>query len=139
MQRDTRDLIRQSGVVPCRFRKQKAEFCLITSRKGRWGFPKGIIDPGETAEQTALKEACEEAGLDGRIDQEPLGSYRYRKWGTELEVTVYLMEVTSADDRWDEDDFRDRRWCDAVTADQLLHRDELREMLAAAVERLDHH
>jgi len=70
---------------------------------------------------------------------EPLGSYRYRKWGTELEVTVYLMEVTSADDRWDEDDFRDRRWCDAVTADQLLHRDELREMLAAAVERLDHH
>ena len=36
-------------------------------RKGRRTPPKGGIDPGETAEQAALREVHEESGMRGRI------------------------------------------------------------------------
>jgi 8-oxo-dGTP pyrophosphatase MutT (NUDIX family) len=38
-------------------------------RKGRWRWtlPKGRIDPGETAEEAALREVHEESGMRGRI------------------------------------------------------------------------
>lgn len=111
----------QASAIPFRWRNGELEFCLITSiRARRWGFPKGIIDPGETAVEAALKEAWEEAGLRGEIVSEPLGVYRYEKWGTDLEVAVYLMRVESADDDWLEAGQRDRRWANAQETAQLI-------------------
>ena len=52
-------------------------------REGTWALPKGLIDPGERAEETALREVEEETGVRGR----PLGKladvrYVYtRTWG----------------------------------------------------------
>jgi len=127
----------QAGTIPYRIRNGRPEFCLITSiRKGNWGFPKGVIDPGETPEETALKEAEEEAGLHGHVVGDPLGQYEYRKWGTVLLVTVYLMQVTAVDDEWDEADLRQRRWCRAEEARAALRRGELRELLDAALEQI---
>ena len=38
---------RQSGTLPYRWRKDKLEVLLISSRSGkRWVAPKGIVDPG---------------------------------------------------------------------------------------------
>jgi len=131
--------ILQASAVPYRQRDGAAEFCLITSSRGRrWGFPKGIIDPGETPVETALKEAEEEAGLHGRIEGAPLGEYEYAKWGTVLVVTVYLMRVTAADDQWEESDLRERRWCGAEAARAAIGRDEVRRMLDAAQQRIAH-
>lgn len=45
----------------------KGEVLLIRDRQGYWVFPKGHTDPGETPEQTALREICEETGVSGRI------------------------------------------------------------------------
>ena len=44
--------------------------------EGVWALPKGLIDPGETAAATALREVAEETGLAGRIEQK-LGDVRY--------------------------------------------------------------
>ena len=128
----------QAAVVPYRWRDSEPEFCLITSSgKGLWGFPKGLIDPGETLVEAALKEAEEEAGLHGEIEGEPLGQYEYRKWGTTLLVTSYLMRVTQADDDWLEADVRKRCWCRAEKARTKIDREVLRELLEAAVRRLE--
>ncbi len=42
---------------------QDIEILLIQDSKGRWTIPKGHIEPGETAKQTAIREIGEEAGL----------------------------------------------------------------------------
>lgn len=131
------ELIPQAGVIPYRRSAMQVEFCLITSVGGqRWGFPKGIIEHGDTPTETALKEAHEEAGLVGTIVGEPLGEYQYQKWGTTLEVTVFLMEVSRADDEWDECEIRQRDWLPAHAAAERIDRPELSELLQAAVLRL---
>jgi len=40
-----------------------------TDRRGRilWSLPKGHIEPGETAEQTAIREVAEETGISGSV------------------------------------------------------------------------
>ena len=103
--------ISQASAIPFRRRGDVWELCLITStRSGAWGFPKGVIDPGETPEETALKEAFEEAGLGGAIVSRSVGRYRYEKWGDALEVDVFLMAVETCDTEWHEMDIRQRRW-----------------------------
>ncbi len=130
--------IYQSSAIPFRRVDDRFEVCLITSlKKKRWMFPKGIIDPGETYVETALKEAQEEAGLHGRIIGEPLGTYEYFKWGTMLEVTVALMEVLQCDDHWPESAVRERRWLLPGEAIDILSKEELRSFLQRAIVLLD--
>ena len=130
--------IQQACVVPYRRRGDWIEICLVTSlKKGRWILPKGIIDPGETCEEAALKEALEEAGLHGWIVGEPLGDYSDFKWGSPLHVTVLLMEVTQADDQWLETDVRERLWVDAEEAAEMLASAAQRPFVAEAIRRIE--
>ncbi len=133
----SRQLIRQACAVPFRRSGDRLELCLITSLKTkRWIYPKGIVDPGETVQETALKEAFEEAGLHGRIVGEPLGEYRDAKWGTKLHVIVLLMEVTACDDHWHEADIRQRRWVSPEEARTLVSKRKLRRFTDATLRQL---
>lgn len=97
--------IRQAAALPLR----RGRVCLITSRSGRrWVIPKGWIEPGQTAGETALQEAWEEAGLVGALEREPIGSYLYEKEGQRYHVTVFVMKVTSVEQEWPERSFRER-------------------------------
>lgn len=52
------------GIVFRMSKDQKdIEILLIQDSKGRWTIPKGHIEHGETAKQTAIREIGEEAGL----------------------------------------------------------------------------
>lgn len=44
--------------------------------EGVWALPKGVIEPGETGAETAVREVAEETGLTGRLEQK-LGETRY--------------------------------------------------------------
>src|SRR5262247_3441346 len=101
------EFIRQSAAIPVR----AGEVCLVTSSSGkRWVVPKGLIDPGHTAAESALQEAWEEAGLAGVLAPEPVGSYLYEKFGNTYHVTVYLMQVTDEARDWPESGLRERCW-----------------------------
>jgi 8-oxo-dGTP pyrophosphatase MutT (NUDIX family) len=110
----------QAAVIPYRRTDDGIEVCLITTRSGRWGIPKGLVDPGDTPPFTALKEAEEEAGILGHLVGEAVGIYAYEKWDTELAVAVYLMQVERALDYWDEAEFRERKWVSPPEAIKLM-------------------
>ena len=128
----------QAAAIPFRWKKGGVEICLIRNKGGRkWKIPKGFIDPGETAEQAALKEAWEEAGLTGRLVGGTIGSYEYKKWGFELTVSVYLMEVTDQEDEWEESRLRVREWSSVETAFGMLKKHPVRPLLDAAATKLE--
>ena len=130
--------IEQASAIPYRLQGPWLEFCLITTAQGvRWGFPKGIIEAGHTAEETALRESLEEAGLHGQIEGSDLGGYEYSKWGRTLHVRAFLMQVTQTDDQWLEAGFRRRTWCNFAEARARLDRPPLRQLLTAALARLE--
>jgi 8-oxo-dGTP pyrophosphatase MutT (NUDIX family) len=72
--------------------------------------PKGLIEQGQTAGETALQEAWEEAGLVGSLHSEPVGSFVYEKWCGPCHVTVFRMDVTESAREWPERSYRDRLW-----------------------------
>ena len=111
----------QAAAIAVRRVGAKPQVCLIRRKKsGVWGIPKGVVDPGDTHEETALNEAWEEAGLMGRLIGDTIGTYRYVKWGRTLTVAVYIMEVLDEADVWEEAGFRERRWASFAEAVALL-------------------
>jgi 8-oxo-dGTP pyrophosphatase MutT (NUDIX family) len=61
--------IAQAGAVTVRRHASGAQVLLARARRNplEWIFPKGHIEPGETAEETAIRELQEEAGVAGEI------------------------------------------------------------------------
>src|SRR5438067_1093412 len=126
-------IVYQSAVLPIR----GEHVCVITSRGGRrWGLPRGAIEHGETGPEAALREAWEEAGLQGKINGGAIGVYLYRKDIRLCHVTLYPMEVVRAATRWPERDERDRLWLFGDEAVKIIHQPALRALCGKAVESL---
>ena len=128
----------QAGVIPFRRKRGVVEICLIrTIGQKKWKIPKGFVDPGESVEEAALKEAWEEAGLRGRLVGGSIGSYEYEKWDLDLTVEVYLMEVTGEEDVWDESEFREREWARLDDAFERLESHPVCALLDRAAGKLE--
>jgi len=121
---------RQSGVIPYRIVDGEIEILLITSRKkNRWIIPKGVIEPYMTPQESAKQEAYEEAGVFGRVMNEPVGEYQSEKWGGTCTVTVYPMLVEKVYDEWMEQDFRKRKWMTPEKAAEKAGNKNIRELI----------
>jgi 8-oxo-dGTP pyrophosphatase MutT (NUDIX family) len=88
-----------AGGVVFRRRDGQLEIQLIEDRFGRKTLAKGKMEPGETVEQTALREIQEETGIMGQLSA-PLTVISYSYEHTQLgliqkEVHYYLVEANS--------------------------------------------
>jgi 8-oxo-dGTP pyrophosphatase MutT (NUDIX family) len=85
------------GVVWRRNQDGDVEILLIQDAKDRWTIPKGHIEEGETAQQTAKREIGEEAGLTNTEVQGWLGKihFRYRRVDKLVLMTtqIYLVKA----------------------------------------------
>ena len=112
----TASLVEQSGVIPYRIQNDgKIEVMLITSSGGkRWVIPKGLIEPDMTPQDSAAKEAWEEAGLLGKVFPDLMGTYEYYKsgyiCGYACQVEVFLLQVQTVLGNWPEANNRKRHW-----------------------------
>jgi 8-oxo-dGTP pyrophosphatase MutT (NUDIX family) len=122
---------RQAGCVPTRGTFPALEVLLVTSRyTGEWIAPKGTIEPGEAPEETARREAEEEAGVRGRIASH-LGSFSYTRGTRPATIEAYALLVTEELPRWPEQLARRRRWFTLAEALQSVRRPEVLAMLRA--------
>lgn len=111
------------------------EIMVISSRgTRRWVIPKGWPMKGRTPQESAAREALEEAGLDGSVGDAPLGYYHYQKLqkngATEhLRVMVFPMQVTRQRKSWPEKAERVTRWMSVEEAAAAVDEPELRQIL----------
>jgi 8-oxo-dGTP pyrophosphatase MutT (NUDIX family) len=127
----------QSAVIPYRYSKSKLEILLITSIKQKqWIIPKGIIEDNLSPQESACKEAFEEAGISGRVVGDMIGEYTYEKWGGVCRVRVYLFEVDTLHKSWPELHLRERRWFSLEKAKKVVHSQQVIDILTSLSETL---
>ncbi|VAX13661.1 hypothetical protein MNBD_GAMMA24-653 [hydrothermal vent metagenome] len=128
----------QSAVIPYRIRNDRVEILIITSSRNKhWIVPKGVIDIGLSAQESAAKEAFEEAGVLGRVGDTLLGTYTYEKWGANCIIKVYPMEVLnviSEQERLEPE--RQRIWITAEQAPSYLKQKALLSMVLKLTRKL---
>jgi phosphohistidine phosphatase len=122
---------RQSAVIPYRIQKNQLQVMLIgSSKRNHWVVPKGIHEPGLSAQKSAEKEAYEEAGIRGTVSKSRLGVYEYPKWGASCTVAVYAMNVREElpDSEWEET-HRGRKWLSIDEAAGLIKEPSMQPMI----------
>jgi 8-oxo-dGTP pyrophosphatase MutT (NUDIX family) len=99
---------------------------LICKHSGyhKWVFPKGLIDPGETIDQTALREVREETGIEAEIIAqlpEP-ETYIYTFSGQKVHKRVDFFLMWAVGGSTDNHDFEteDVRWVTENEVFQML-------------------
>ena len=123
-------LVEQSGVIPYRIMDGKMEVMLITSSGSkRWVIPKGLIEPNMTPEDSAAKEAWEEAGVLGQVFPNLMGIYEYYKSGCTWQVDVFLLQVETVLDNWPEAYKRKRQWVSIPKAIKRVDEPDLKLIL----------
>lgn len=99
-----------SGAIVWRANSGEPQIMLVRSSSGKgWVFPKGGIESNLTAQQNAVKEVWEEAGVVGHLGQ-CVGHYRYTKAEVQQRVVMYEMEAVAILESYPEADIRARRW-----------------------------
>ena len=131
-----------AGAVLYRVREGKLEILMIQDAYDRWTVPKGHIEPGETAQETAIREVGEEAGVK---NVEPicwLGKihFNYRREDTLVMMTtqIYLFKVLGdTDDIQKEDWMKGIAWFPYKKALKLAEYDDIQKLMSLGRKRLE--
>lgn len=128
---------RQVAALPWRRGVHGIEILLVTSRETRrWVTPKGGRMAGKSDAEAAAQEALEEAGIEGRITEAAIGTFRYLKilkrraprWCV---VSVHALEVVVEHDTWQEQAERERVWVGRDEAARRVDEPDLKALIAA--------
>jgi 8-oxo-dGTP pyrophosphatase MutT (NUDIX family) len=132
-----------SGGVIFRRRDDSIEVVLTARKKGAiWCLPKGLVEAGETLEETAIRETEEETGLKGRSLQK-IGEIDYWYYSREEEVRIfktvhfYLLEFVSGFEGDHDSEVDEVRWFTLEEAPNILSYKNEKEMVTRAREMLN--
>ena len=142
----TESQVSAGGVV---YRRSAADAAIdvaliCVGAKHRWQLPKGIVDPGESAETTAVREVREEAGVEATLVA-PLERIEYWYVGTERSgervrfhkfVHFFLLEYQAGDVENHDAEVEEARWIPLADADRVLAFASERKVLRQARELL---
>jgi 8-oxo-dGTP pyrophosphatase MutT (NUDIX family) len=129
----------QYAALPFRLKPQR-EVMLVSSRETkRWVIPKGWPMKGRKPYAAAAQEALEEAGVVGKVEKTPLGSYSYVKKmrngaGILCHVDVYALQVQRQMKKWPEREERITRWFPIEQAAEAVREPELAKLIRGFIE-----
>ena len=111
------------------------------TKEGRWCFPKGHVEAGESVREAATREVGEETGIrDFRLADEVASvTYRFYDPRPQLSVvktSIYFLGLTSVTAVHPEELFDSFRWVDPSTAIEMLPYDTDREVVRGAAKML---
>lgn len=129
--------LRQIGALPLRkLRGGGFEVLLVSSRETRrWVIPKGWPVKRLSDPKAAAREARQEAGVTGKMNNLPIGSYRYRKKMRDgivrvVDVYVYVLWVKKQRKNWREKDVRIRVWFTQSDAARKVREPKLKALIS---------
>jgi 8-oxo-dGTP pyrophosphatase MutT (NUDIX family) len=121
---------KQAGAIVVRAGKGGPRILLVTARRNpnNWIFPKGHVESGETLKAAAVREAREEAGIEGKVVG-PAGKMTF-EFGDNTYRVHYFVVKTADPGRQREG--RRFRWLKYKEAQRRLSFDEVRDLLRDA-------
>ena len=114
--------------------KGKICFLLIKQKTGHFGFPKGHVEPGETEEQTAIREIKEETNIDVNINTafRAISTY-YPAKGVLKDVIFFLATPKSEKIIAQPEEVEVALWCNYFYAKKLLTHRQNKNILRNAL------
>src|SRR3954451_11364178 len=130
------DVVPQAGGIAFRGSGRDLSILLVTSKKqpGFWIFPKGHVEPGETAAQAGVRETIEEAGVTGDC-LGPIGAPLEFDWADRRYSVQYFLILAISESP--EADGRTIAWLPFDDALARLSFEDTRRLLREARRRMD--
>jgi mutator protein MutT len=121
------DVAEAGGIVVRSDDAGTPRFLIVTAKDNpsHWIFPKGHIEHGESAEQTAVREVREETGVEA-TPRTFLGTTQFTFNQDVIQVTFYLLNYCRSVGKGEE---RSIRWCTYHEALALLSFEDLKALL----------
>ncbi len=122
--------VQQAGAIAVHVEKGVVEYLVVRAKKdpSAWIFPKGHIDPGETAQHAAVRELREEAGVLGEVIGF-VGTLEFMSGTEPVQVDYFVVRATGAAEP---SESRECRWCTYEDALRLLTFDNMKPLLTRA-------
>ena len=100
---------------------------------GHWSFPKGHVEPGETEEQTALREIKEETGIDVELNTSCREVVSYSpKRDTTKDVIYFLGKAKTFQYTPQEEEIAQIKWVEINLAHSFLTYDNDKQLVNKA-------
>jgi bis(5'-nucleosidyl)-tetraphosphatase len=130
-----------AGGIVYRKNDKEVEILLIQDAKDRWTIPKGHIEEGEQAKETAAREIKEETGLVKLRVLNWLGkiNFRYRRQQSLVLMTteIFLVEALGDTDKLKPEDWMNGiKWFSAQEALNKIEYEDIEKIILLALNRI---